>query len=84
MYLMDLKCLFLEDLFLVYIQFMQKHLQQIYPVLLLMEKVKGSNTGKNNKKWDGQYNQQLQLLLIMLEFLFQIELDKKEQDLKLQ
>jgi hypothetical protein len=38
---------------------MQKHLQQIYPVLLLMEKVKESNTGKNNKKWDGQYNQQL-------------------------
>jgi hypothetical protein len=59
MCLMDQRCLFLVDLFQVYILYMQRLQRLKFLVLSLTEKAKESNMEKNKKKWDGQYSQQL-------------------------
>jgi hypothetical protein len=56
---MDQRCLFLVDLFQVYILYMQRLQRLKFLVLSLTEKAKESNMEKNKKKWDGQYSQQL-------------------------
>ncbi len=83
MSLMDLKCLFLVVLFQAFTLWWPKHQPQISQSLLWMEKRREFSMAKNNKKWDGQFNQQHWLILITLEFQHKILSAPKAQDSRL-
>lgn len=67
MFWMDQKCSSQAVVFQVSTSLWLKHQQPMSQLLLLMEIQRVFNTVKNNKKWDGPFNQQLWLLSIMSE-----------------
>lgn len=71
-YWTDLKCSFQEVVFQAFILSWPKHQPMMFQLLLLMEIQRVFNMVKNNKRWDGPFNQQLWSLLTMSEFQLKI------------